>query len=294
MAMPSPQLCPVAAVATIFSRWYLPARNYVIRWPVRTGQIRAAGKWFAGFYAAACGFWMLTGLALCLLLKNLAPSIESLPTVAPLAVSPYDFTTPRVALYWFFGSGCSFLVLGLSKSNWGRWPSPRLTLIGALMLLPVQVACKFLYYGSAYVFGVLAIEFSYPGVVRGGVPTATVPWQMWFIIAFVLIVWRGWSQLNPRIREFTDRLTDWDTTPFRPRPFLYDLACGICESWYRLTRGFEYAMEYSRALDKEYSKLVRSGEADRLRLEYLMQCRAFFEREGLHRLLEDDNPERRF
>src|SRR3954469_22735329 len=48
----------LGGTAALLSRLYLPPWQVAISWPVRTGQIRAAGRLYYAFYAAASLLWM--------------------------------------------------------------------------------------------------------------------------------------------------------------------------------------------------------------------------------------------
>lgn len=291
----------LTATADALSRLYLPPAEIAMAWPAKTGQIRAAGKMFYVFYAAACLAWMSLSLVLCLLLRLIASLVARIYALAP--IRPIRNPPEDIAMSWLL----SFIHAGSPWLHVVTWSGVALTLYAVQTWSP---RCRFTRFGekigarifitsllgwvAAFALAVQSLYVAaFPGLFEGSVPRAVVPWWAWFAAAWALLIYRGSSQNNPRLREFSSE--------FYRRALMHDfpihrlLHGHAARFWVSMrTRHHDAPIEDYERLKREEVGWLTFHELEVLTFHALSNLKAFYEREGLDTLLRPTNPERRF
>lgn len=293
---------PLQWVAGLLSRVYLPRADRLILWPDRTGLVRAAGKWFVVFYAAACLLVLSSAYLACKWVKSKVAAGTADPSPESLKADPFSEQVNSLLLQfvdvvrspspwlWLVGSLAVFTALSVTHRAWGANGTlfrlgRRLTLLGWFLLLPLAVvvtlAGQIAVMASAGVAVVATMDLAFPGLFGNGDIRSVVPWEVWFVLVSALLVYRGSTAHNPRLREFTNlvRWTDSPTLVLDPYTVLAEYLPPIRDAAKPTARGLSSLEEL-----RMHQTKLRTVEL------YL----AFYEREGLNDLFNMENPERRF
>ncbi len=298
----SPRFCPISWVQTLLSRPIVPSAAALMKWPHRTGQVRALGRSFAYVHAIAVVLVVAIAFGLCCAFEsavNAAAADDALmsryaarwgdgPVLAPIGRLLSAVAHPVVLFV------ASFLVLGVLLVEHRRWepaPADHKTTWWKLLLYFARFQSALFVLSVATV--VLAMSFGlvfFPGLVEQGTPTSLLPWQAWFAIAAAGVVVRSLSVTNGRFDEFTGKLTRSLSDAYRVRNqlwlFVAVFANGIRE---KLCGG-----SFEAGVDAVANAYTPGGLGFERRLvRHLASAIEFYRREGLDTLTDPTNPEAR-
>lgn len=292
----------LGATAALISRLYLPPMPIAVSWSVRTGQIRAAGKLFYVFYALACLLWVAASLALCLLVRFIVSLYSAQFALQPAGVKgvwAIVISKETRAILNLISSSSPWLgfalwtTLGFALYGAERWLwHARKTYLGFLISMPIGAMLSMAY----NLIGLLAVISLYvaafPGLVDGS-PASIFPWWAWFAVAWGLLIYRGSSPLNPRLREFTSGLqTSAYWHDFGQHRTLHEHAVAVFVGMRARLRGAS-SEDCKRLVDEALGALP-FHELEEMRFRFLKTCKSFYEREGLSTVLRVGSRERRY
>jgi hypothetical protein len=276
---------PVIWTANLLSRFYLPPVEQAVKCP-EPGLARAAGRYWFAFYAVAFVLWAgLAYLGFVLYGNMVNHAVNStgkhaVAFVRDMAV-PYDKLPPVfVALVsgpwaWAICLGAFAFVAALFLADPSKLKN--LTSLQLKLLTPFLLLCFVVKLLACAFATVTVLAIAYPGLFDpAAVPTARVPWQVWFAVVCLLFAYRGATALNPRLYEMTFGLTR--SLSLNDPPLLYR----VLYIFGSLVKG------------KEPTCSEPTEVYHRRKLLFLRTCQAFYEREGLADLRHPENPERRF